>query len=41
MRIAGRVLWCAEVEFAYNIGYDTQGQVSVNRIVRDEARRDA
>ena len=33
IRTGGRVLWGAEVEFAYTTGYDSHGQVSVNHVV--------
>ena len=33
IRTGGRVPWGAEVEFAYNSGYDSRGRVSVNHLV--------
>ena len=33
IRTGGRVPWGAEVEFAYNSGYDNRGRVSVNHLV--------
>ena len=33
IRVGGRVPWGAEVEFAYIIGYDSRGRVSVNHVV--------
>ncbi len=33
VRIGGRVLWGAEVEYAYRAGYDSRGRVSVTHLV--------
>ena len=33
VRIGGRVPWGSEVEYAYRVGYDSRGQVSVTHVV--------
>ena len=33
VRIGGRVPWGAEVEYAYRVGYDSLGRVSVTHLV--------